>query len=100
MNSEHAFINSITALRPSGSNTRRAMLTVKQTAERLGISPALVYGLCRQKRLRHERHGLGRGRILVPEDAVEEYRRRCTVAAEVGPTPAPAPAVKLEHLRL
>jgi excisionase family DNA binding protein len=86
--------------RPPESNTSRTMLTVKQTAERLGVSPALVYGLCQQKRLRHERHGLGRGRILVPEDAVEEYRRRCTVEAEAGTTPAPAPAVKLEHLRL
>lgn len=57
-------------------------LTVKETAARLRISPALVYSLCAAKRLRHERHGLRRGAIRIPEDAVEEYRLRCTVDAE------------------
>ena len=37
------------------------MLTVKQAAERLGISPTLVYALCARKRIRHERRGLWRG---------------------------------------
>lgn len=59
-----------------------AVLTVKQAAERLGVSPALVYALCARRRLRHERHGLGRGKILIPEEALEEYRRRQTVDAE------------------
>jgi excisionase family DNA binding protein len=74
------------------------VLTVKQTAERLRISPALVYALCAARKLRHERYGLGRGKILVPEDAIEEYRRRCTV--EAGADRSPPPRVKLEHLRL
>jgi hypothetical protein len=44
----------------------------------------LVYALVAAKRIRHERHGLRRGAIRIPEDALEEYRRKCTVAAEDG----------------
>src|SRR5687768_13376909 len=74
-----------------------AMLSVKQAAERLGISVALVYALCAQKRIRHERHGLGRGVIRIPEDAIEEYRRTVTVepaAVEYRP----AGTKKFKHL--
>ena len=67
------------------------LLTIKQTAERLSVSPALVYALCAQKRLRHERHGLGRGTIRISEEALEEYRRSARV--EHATTPAP-----LKHL--
>ena len=67
------------------------LLSVKQTAERLGVSPALVYALCAQKRITHERHGLGRGTIRIPEDALEEYRRASTVEAGAGTLTAPAP---------
>jgi excisionase family DNA binding protein len=55
------------------------MLTVKQAAERLGVSPALIYALVSARKIRHERHGLRRGAIRIPEDALDEYRRRCTV---------------------
>ncbi|HEX3147893.1 MAG TPA: helix-turn-helix domain-containing protein [Gemmataceae bacterium] len=53
------------------------MLTVKQVAERLGISISLVYGLCAAGKIRHERHGLGRGKIVIPAEALEEYRKGC-----------------------
>lgn len=56
------------------------MLTVKQAAERLGLSVSLVYALCAAKKLRHERHGLRRGTIRIPEDAIDEYHRSVTVA--------------------
>ena len=71
-------------------------LTVRQAAERLGVSPSLVYALCASKRLAHERHGLGRGKILIPEEALEEYRRRQTVAAGGAPGRPPA----LGHITL
>jgi excisionase family DNA binding protein len=58
------------------------MLTVKQAADALGISTALLYALVGARKIRHERHGLGRGKILIPQDAVAEYRERCTVAVE------------------
>jgi excisionase family DNA binding protein len=80
------------------------LLTVKQVADRLGISPALVYSLCARQRIRHERHGLGRGVIRVPEDAIDEYRHSRTVVVYTGDsTEAPAPRrepVRLLHLRL
>jgi excisionase family DNA binding protein len=77
------------------------MLTVKQAAERLGVSVGLIYALCAARRLRHERHGLGRGKILIPEDSLQEYRRRCTIEAGERAKPAPAPKnAKLKYLSL
>ena len=56
------------------------LLTVKQAASTLGVSAALIYSLCQMKKLRHERHGLRRGVIRIPEDAIEEYRKTRSVA--------------------
>jgi excisionase family DNA binding protein len=65
--------------------------TVKEASQYLGVSQGLIYGLCSRRRLRHERHGLRRGRILIPEDALDEYRRSATVAVEQnGPASMPA----------
>ena len=75
------------------------LLTVREAAERLGISPGLVYGLCARKRLRHERYGLGRGVIKIPEDAIDEFRRSVTIGEpdEDVPKKQAAP-LKLKHL--
>lgn len=84
------------------SQTIKKLLMVKEVATILGISPALVYGLCAAKKIRHERHGLKRGAIRIPEDALDEYRRRCTIEAEEAasvPPPKPKP-VKLRHLEV
>jgi excisionase family DNA binding protein len=51
------------------------VFTVKEAAERLGVSAALVYALCAAKKLRHSRVGLGRGKIVIGEDAIAEYLR-------------------------
>jgi len=79
------------------------MYSIKQAAAALGLSPGTVYGLCAARRIRHERYGLGRGRIKIPEDALQEYRQRSTievvqVAASVPPPPAPT--ITPKHLRL
>jgi excisionase family DNA binding protein len=58
------------------------LLTVAETADRLGISLAVVYALCSARKIRHERHGLKRGKILIPLSALEEYRRLRTVEVE------------------
>jgi excisionase family DNA binding protein len=42
---------------------KKTALTVRQAAERLGISPVLVSGLCAAGKIRHARHGLGRGSV-------------------------------------
>lgn len=76
------------------------LLTVREAAERLGISTGLVYGLCARKRLRHERYGLGRGIIKIPEDAIDEFRRSVSVGEhdEQVPEPKPPAPIKLKHL--
>jgi excisionase family DNA binding protein len=75
------------------------LLSVKEAAARLGVSPGIVYGLCARRLLRHERHVLGRGRIKIPEDSLDEYRRSVTVAVAASVPPA-TPGVKLKHLSL
>jgi excisionase family DNA binding protein len=69
-------------------------MTVREVASELGVSASLVYGLCAAGRIRHERHGLGRGTIRIPRDALDEYRK----AAEAKPA-APA-AGELRHITL
>lgn len=64
-------------------------MTVKQAAERLGVSPSLVYALARAGKITHERHGLAGGRIVIREEALEAYRAGC-VRAGRGPSPGPA----------
>lgn len=75
------------------------MLTVGEAAVELGVSPSLVYVLCGRKRIRHERHGLGRGKIVIPEDALDEYRQRQTVTVEKEAALSPPPPLKHITLR-
>lgn len=75
------------------------LLTVREAAESLGVSPGLVYALCARKRLRHERYGLGRGIIKIPEDAIDEFRRSVSVGNPAEEELVKkAPPVKLKHL--
>jgi excisionase family DNA binding protein len=64
------------------------MLTVRQAAEKLGVSQALVYALVAARKIRHQRHGLRRGAIRIPEDALAEYQARCTVDVDEPPEEA------------
>lgn len=66
-------------------------MTVKQAAVRLMISPATVYALIAARKIRHERHGLRRGAIRISEEALADYRARCTVDAEGQPAEEPVP---------
>ena len=63
-----------------------------QAAEKLGVKEGTVRALVASRRLRHCRIGTGRGVIRIPLDAVEEYIRSVTVAADPGPAPAPEQA--------
>jgi excisionase family DNA binding protein len=75
-------------------------LTVTQAARRLGVSPSLIYGLVSARKLRFCRIGNGRGRIRIPEDAIEEYLARCTFGVCEQQPPRPTPArLRLRHLR-
>jgi excisionase family DNA binding protein len=74
------------------------VFTVKEAADRLNVSPALVYALCAEGKLAHERYGLGRGTIRISEEALEAYRRSCTIT-EAANSGAVVPA-SLKHIRL
>lgn len=81
--------------------TTMRTFSVQEAARELGVSTALVYGLCARKKIRHERHGLGRGRIRITEDALEEYRRCVTIDVPREPDARqPAPRMKFCHLRI
>jgi excisionase family DNA binding protein len=61
-------------------------LTVREAATRLGLSAASVYALCAARKLRHRRVGVGRGKIVIPPDAIDEYLARSTVdSTEAAP---------------
>ena len=74
------------------------MLTVKQAAERLKCSSALVYQLCAERRLAHVRLGLGRGTIRIREDDLDQFVNNKTVQPnEAAPK---LPPMKFKHLKL
>lgn len=62
-------------------------MTVKQAASQLRLSAASVYALCAARKLRHQRVGVGRGKILIPPDAIAEYLAKGTVKS-IEPHPA------------
>lgn len=64
-------------------------LTVKEAALELRCSAATIYSLCSAKKLRHVRVGVGRGKLLIPPDAITEYLAKGTVKSiEVHPAAA------------
>lgn len=74
------------------------MLTVKQVAEKLGVSPTTIYGLCQRRKLRHVRVGLGRGAVRIEEKDLDDYVNGATVGPErVQPSP---PLERFKHLRV
>ena len=78
------------------------LYSVKQAAALLSGSVALVYQLCARGALRHTRIGAPglRGRIRIPQDAIEEYLKEREVGtAKPKPPPARKQRVILDHLR-
>jgi excisionase family DNA binding protein len=58
-------------------------MTVEEAATRLGCKPGLIYKLCKAGRLGHLRVGFGRGRVVIEERHIEDYRR----SVEIFPFP-------------
>lgn len=75
------------------------MLTIKQAAERLQCSHALVYQLCASRRLAHLRLGIGRGTIRIREEDLLAFISGALVQPHEHAVPKPTP-VKLQHLHL
>lgn len=71
------------------------MLTVKQTAEQLGVSRSKVYQLASRRELAHYRVG---GKLLFADDDVAAYLRAKRV--EANDRFRGKPPVTLEHIRL
>lgn len=67
------------------------LLTIAEVAEALSLSESTVRGLCSSRKLRHERHGSGRGTIRIPPEALAEYRAAVTVAPSRESPPDPEP---------
>lgn len=78
-----------------GFTTDNHMLTVKRVAEILNVSQGLVYALCAQGMLEHQRYGLGRGTIRIPDDALAKYQAEARRAPAL---PRPAKPGNFSHL--
>lgn len=55
------------------------MLTVKAAAQRLQVSPALIYALVAEGRIEAHRFGLKRGTIRITEEALRTYQDEARV---------------------
>jgi excisionase family DNA binding protein len=68
-------------------------LTVRQVAQRLQVSVAMVYKLCTCGKLAHVRVGVGRGTIRVREQDLAAFIEGCTVERP------PTNAAGLKHIK-
>jgi excisionase family DNA binding protein len=61
-------------------------LTIKQVAEREGVSPSLVYQWCEDRLLIHYRYGRKgkRGRILIEESDLVAFIAACRVTPDAS----------------
>ena len=74
------------------------MMTVKEVAESLRVSPSLVYQLIESQQLACHRIGGPRGAIRISATDVAEYLVQCRQERKVR-TPRP-PRPRLKHLKL
>jgi hypothetical protein len=63
-------------------------MTVVEAAKALWPSPTEVYGLCRERQLRHSRVGRKRGRIVIEPADLAAYRQSC-VMEPIAPAQRP-----------
>ena len=76
-------------------------LTVKQAAERAGLSIKSIYELCNQQRLKHTRPSAKGRSIRIHEDALLDYLQSCTVGVQPAGSLSGRPERPwLTHLRL
>ncbi len=76
------------------------LLTIRDVAERLKLSPSAVYQLVETGSLAHHRVGNGRGTIRVSEADLLAYLTQCWQGVAEKPALTRAPRTKLKHLRL
>ena len=69
----------MTASSVESTTSSTTLLTIREVAERLRCSIALVYSLCEKGKLTHVRLGLGRGTIRISSANIEAFIASCTV---------------------
>jgi excisionase family DNA binding protein len=71
-------------------------LTIKQAAERTGMSTSLLYQLCAERRLPHFRLGREgkRGKILIEEADLDAFLAASRVEAGTGAGSGPATTLR------
>lgn len=76
------------------------LLTVRQVAARLAVSPSFVYALLTGGRLKHHRLGGGQGGIRVSEQQLGEYLCGTERGGEPMPQRTPPKPIMLRHLEV
>ncbi len=79
------------------------MLTVKQVAEKLNITPQSVYQLIQTGKLPVHRFGNGRGTIRISQEDLDRFIESCRHVASPQDVPKvsrPARQPPLKHIRL
>ena len=72
------------------------LLTVKQAAQQMAISPSLLYQLVSEGKIRCFR--IGRSALRFSPEQIEEYLSSCVVEVKLEPRRAPSPV--LRHLKV
>ena len=76
------------------------MLSVKQRAERAGVSESVVRGWVRSGLLSHYRLGLRRGKISVAAEDLDALVASFRAEKwQPEPKPTPAPKIAFKHIR-
>ena len=76
------------------------LLTVKDVAQRLNVSPSCVYQLVETGKIPHHRIGVGRGAIRFTEDDIADYLNRNRSQPVSNGQPRTATRPKLKHIKL
>ncbi|MCA9073983.1 MAG: helix-turn-helix domain-containing protein [Planctomycetaceae bacterium] len=76
------------------------MLTVQDVAQRLRVSPQIVYALIAKGRLVAHRIGLGRGTIRVEEAELRRYLDTCKQQHAPQPASRSRKRIRLRHIKL
>ena len=79
-----------------GSSDRgRKMLTVKEVAEKIGLSRSKIYQLVKQRKISHYRVA---GKISFAERDIDDYLSECRI--EKGRATKSPPCRRLKHLNI
>lgn len=76
------------------------LLTVRDVAKYLNVSPSCVYQLIETGKLPHHRIGTGRGAIRVRQDDLDTYLASCRMEQIQPDKPRRAARQKLKHLKV